>query len=79
MIFGEVNGSGDICTNICRKHDGYREAGNYPAYQPKRLEQALAYILEDEKVEVTPKRVVMRKALLDETERRNWEKQQSKR
>jgi len=32
--------------------------------------EALSYILEDEKLEVTPKRVAMRKAILDANERR---------
>jgi len=77
MIFGEHNDSNDVDTNIARKHDGYRSAGSIAAVE-KHLEQALTYILDDEKLEVTPKRVVMRKALLDASERKNAEKQRAK-
>jgi len=70
MIFGEVSSSkDDIETNISRRHDGYRSAGPYSVTE-KKLEQALTYINEDEQLEVTPKRVVMRKAILDATERK---------
>jgi len=69
MIFGESAEMLDIDTNISRKHDGYQKAGSI-ATQEKKLEQALTYILDDEKVEVTPKRVVMRKAILDLSERK---------
>jgi len=70
MIFGENNDEKDLDTNVSRKHDGYRAASNMAPPQEKKLEQALTYILEDEKVEVTPKRIVMRKAILDLNERR---------
>jgi GTP-binding protein len=70
MIFGEVSASrDDIDTNISRRHDGYRSAGNY-SVQEKKLEQALTYIHDDEQLEVTPKRIVMRKAILDSVERK---------
>jgi len=78
MIFGESNESQDIETNIARKHDGYRSAGNLPPPKEKKLEQALSYILEDEKVEVTPKRVVMRKAILDAAARKQAAKEAAK-
>lgn len=78
MIFGEHNGSDDLDTNISRKHDGYRSAGNLAAPAEKKLEQALTYICEDEKVEVTPKRITMRKAILDANERRTYNKQMAK-
>jgi len=77
MIFGENNDSLDIDTNISRKHDGYKSAGSFPTHE-KKLEQALTYILEDEKLEVTPKRVAMRKAILDANERKNAAKQAAK-
>eukprot|EP00929_Paragymnodinium_shiwhaense_P118634 TRINITY_DN90549_c0_g1_i1.p1 TRINITY_DN90549_c0_g1~~TRINITY_DN90549_c0_g1_i1.p1 ORF type:complete len:678 (-),score=187.98 TRINITY_DN90549_c0_g1_i1:440-2473(-) len=77
MIFGEHNDMSDLDTNISKKHDGYRSASGFiPA--EKKLEQALVYILEDEKVEVTPKRVVMRKTILDAKERQNEAKRQKK-
>mmetsp|Transcript_1343 Transcript_1343/g.1809 ORF Transcript_1343/g.1809 Transcript_1343/m.1809 type:complete len:181 (+) Transcript_1343:2-544(+) len=69
MIFGENSGQGDIDTNIARKHDGYQTAANFSCAE-KRLEEALSYILDDEKLEVTPKRIAMRKAVLDANERR---------
>ena len=62
MIFGETNGASDIDTNVSRKHDGYQTAKPFASFE-KRLEEALSYILDDEKLEVTPKRVAMRKAL----------------
>lgn len=71
MIFGENNASGDIDTNVSRKHDGYQTAAGFVPAVEKRLEEALSYILEDEKLEVTPKRIVMRKAILDANERKN--------
>jgi GTP-binding protein len=37
------------------------------------LEQAIAYIADDELVEVTPKSIRLRKRLLDENERRKQE------
>lgn len=78
MIFGENGDTTDIDTNISRKHDGYKSAGNFAPAQEKKLEQALSYILDDEKLEVTPKRVAMRKAILDANERRNAAKQAAK-
>merc|ERR1719223_2217191 len=70
MIFGETTDVMDIDTNISRKHDGYQKAGSCPPPQEKLLEQALTYIEDGENLEVTPKRVVMRKAILDASERR---------
>jgi len=69
MIFGESIDLDDIATNISRKHDGYAKTGSAPPPQEKKLEQALTYILDDEKLEVTPKRVVMRKSILSARER----------
>lgn len=70
MIFGENNDMSDLDTNIARKHDGYQKAGVLAPPAEKKLEQALTYILEDEKVEVTPKRIYLRKAILDANERK---------
>jgi len=78
MIFGECSDDKDIDTNIARKHDGYQKAASFPAPQEKKLEQALTYVLDDEKVEVTPKRIVMRKVILDPNERKNAAKQAAK-
>lgn len=70
MIFGENLDMTDIDTNICKKHDGYKAAVAMLPPAVKKLEQALTYILEDEQLEVTPKRIVMRKAILDQSERK---------
>lgn len=70
MIFGESNEALDIDTNLSRKHDGYKAAIAMLPPAEKKLEQALTYILEDECVEVTPKRIVMRKKILDISERK---------
>jgi len=71
MIFGEhIHEMVDQDTNISRKHDGYRAATAMPPPREMKLEQALTYIMEDEQLEITPKRVVMRKAILDPNERR---------
>jgi len=78
MIFGESSSATDIDTNISRKHDGYESAKGVVPPAEKRLEEALTYILWDEKVEVTPKRIVMRKAILDARERKNAEKMAAK-
>jgi GTP-binding protein len=77
MIFGENNDSSDIDTNISRKHDGYKSAGSIVC-QEKKLEQALTYIQDDEQVEVTPKRIVMRKMILDANERKQAAKAAAK-
>merc|ERR1712151_357282 len=58
MIFGENNNDlNDLEMNISRKHDGYEAAHTFAPPQEKKLEQDLTYILDDEKVEVTPKRI----------------------
>jgi len=78
MIFGENSDHLDLETNLSRKHDGYKAAASVAPPQPKTLEQALTYILDDEKVEVTPKRIVMRKAILDSSARKTAAKQAGK-
>lgn len=78
MIFGESKTGDDIDTNVARKHDGYASVGHLPPPAEMKLERALSYILDDEKLEVTPKRVVMRKAILNENERRNAAKKAAK-
>lgn len=78
MIFGESSDDKDVDTNICRKHDGYQKAASCSPPQEKTLEMVLSYILDDEKVEVTPKRIVMRKTILDNTLRKNAEKAKNK-
>ena len=48
------------------------------AIAARAQEQALVYILEDEKLEVTPKRIAMRKAILDAALRKQAEKAAAK-
>lgn len=76
MIFGESYKDVDIDTNISHVYrpiagQGKTEkgVGSWPVREMK-LEQAITFIQDDEKVEVTPKRVVMRKAFLNPAERK---------
>lgn len=74
VVFGETNNLRDLDTNICRKHDGYRAAHSFLPPKEKTLEEALAYIRADEMLEVTPKRIAIRKRILDERARKLAEK-----
>ncbi len=70
MIMGELReGSEDIDTNICKKHDGYEKAKPCSGGGSLSIEQSLTYLAEDECLEVTPKRLAMRKLILDNRER----------
>jgi len=76
MIFGECHKELDIATNISHEYkpiagQGETRKGVIPfQIREMKLEQAIAYIQEDEKVEVTPKRICLRKAILDPAERK---------
>jgi GTP-binding protein len=81
MIIGEHNRDNDLEVNPLRakKLTNIRAAGKDEAVRltPPRqmsLEQAIAYIAEDERVEVTPKTIRLRKAILDPNDRRKAEK-----
>jgi GTP-binding protein len=81
MIIGEHNRDNDLEVNPLRakKLTNIRAAGKDEAVRltPPRqmsLEQAIAYIAEDERVEVTPKSIRLRKAILDTNDRRKAEK-----
>jgi len=79
MIMGELReGKDDIDTNICHKHDGYEKAKNCQAGVSMNLEESLTYIADDECLEVTPKRVCMRKIVLDSHERKILSKEKKK-
>jgi GTP-binding protein len=72
MVVGENSRQGDIEVNVCkRKHvTNMRAAGSDEAMRlvpPKKLslEQALEFIDDDELVEITPKHIRIRKAILD--------------
>lgn len=76
MIFGESYKDVDIDTNISHVYkpivgQGKTDQG-VGSFQVRdiKLEQAMTFIQDDEKVEVTPKRIVMRKAFLDPSERK---------
>jgi len=77
MVVGENNRQGDIEVNVCkRKHvSNMRAAGSDESLRlvsPKHLslEQALEFIDEDELVEITPKNIRIRKAVLDTAQRK---------
>jgi GTP-binding protein len=78
MIIGEHNRSQDINVNPCKekKLTNMRAAGKddnviLSPIKPITLEQTISFIREDELVEVTPRSVRMRKALLTSQQRRN--------
>src|SRR5437763_11890123 len=80
MIVGEPRRNNDLVVNVLKgkKLTNIRAAGkdeNVLLTPPLRmtLEKALAYIADDELVEVTPKSIRLRKRLLDENERRKQE------
>jgi GTP-binding protein len=84
QIVGENCRDNDLPVNVCRekKLTNVRAATAEKSIilKPPRqltLEQALEYIEEDELVEVTPKAIRLRKALLKEADRRKWARQAS--
>jgi GTP-binding protein len=81
MIVGEHTRGNDLELNVLKgkKLTNVRAAGKDDAVlltPPVRmtLEQALAYIDEDELVEVTPKSIRLRKKILDPHERKRLER-----
>jgi GTP-binding protein len=81
MIVGEHSRGNDLVVNVLKgkKLTNIRAAGkdeNVLLTPPQRmtLEKALAYIADDELVEVTPKSIRMRKKVLDASERRKSER-----
>merc|ERR1712118_231467 len=78
MIVGEHNKTGDHNTSVARKHDGYAAAGNMAPPVVMTLEQCLAYLAADEKLEVTPKRLNLRKEFLCPNERKLIERKAGK-
>jgi GTP-binding protein len=76
MIVGEHNRGEDIDVNPCKekKLSNMRAAGKdenviLSPIKPPTLEQAISFIREDELVEVTPRAVRMRKAVLSAQKR----------
>jgi GTP-binding protein len=85
MIIGENSRDNDLEVNPLKAKQltNIRAAGKDEAIRltpPKimTLEQAIAYIQDDERVEVTPKSIRIRKALLDPNDRKRAERAASK-
>ena len=81
MIIGENARSNDLEVNPLKAKQltNHRASGKDDAVRlspPRRLtlEQAISYIGDDERVEVTPKAIRLRKAILDPNERKKAEK-----
>ncbi|GIW23372.1 MAG: GTP-binding protein [Candidatus Sericytochromatia bacterium] len=81
MIIGEHNKDTDLTVNITKtkKLTNIRAAGadeNIKIKPPRilSLEEALEWINNDELVEITPKSIRLRKKILDENERKQYEK-----
>ncbi len=77
MIIGENNRSGDLEVNPMKakqltniRASGTDEAVRLTPYRRQSLEQAIAYIQDDELVEVTPAVIRLRKRLLDPNARK---------
>ncbi|MBX9696772.1 MAG: translational GTPase TypA, partial [Alphaproteobacteria bacterium] len=84
MIIGENNRENDLDVNPLKAKQltNMRASGKDEAIRltPPRLftlEQAMAYIQNDERVEVTPVAIRMRKALLDPNDRKRASRQSS--
>jgi len=84
MIFGEHNRGVDITANPCKEKkltniraSGHDENIILSPVRPMTLEWALHFIREDELVEVTPKSIRLRKALLTDNQRRQAEKKKT--
>jgi GTP-binding protein len=85
MIIGENNRDNDLEINPLRakqltnvRASGKDEAIRLTPPKVMTLEQAITYIQEDERVEVTPKSIRIRKAILDPNDRKKFEKSRNK-
>jgi GTP-binding protein len=83
MVVGQNAKSGDVVVNVCKakeltnfrsKNEGMTETLDVPL--TLSLEDALAYIGDDEMVEITPKSIRIRKIHLDEGERKKVKKEE---
>jgi len=81
QILGESNNPDDVVMNAIKEHPKYKgrekQKEIVAALTPPRdftIEMALSYIQDDEMVEVTPKRIVMRKKILDAQQRKQLER-----
>lgn len=85
MIIGENSRENDLEINALRakqltnvRASGKDEAVRLAPPRLMSLEQAIAYIQDDERVEVTPKSIRLRKALLDPNDRKREERKAEK-
>lgn len=78
LIIGELTVSEDLDTSIIHKHDGYATADKTPPPRRFNVEQALGYLRSDECLEVTPKRLSLRKIDLDPNVRKQKAKAAAK-
>ena len=85
MIIGEHSRGNDLEVNALKakqltniRASGKDEAIRLTTPRKMSLEQAIAYIEDDELVEVTPKNIRLRKAVLDPTERKRSERSSKK-
>jgi GTP-binding protein len=78
MIVGEHNKAGDHNTSVARKHDGYEKAKDAAPPVQMTLEQCLTFLASDEKLEVTPKRLQLRKEVLCPNQRKLLDRKASK-
>ena len=83
MVIGQNNRQGDIEINVCRKKHvtnmraaGSDEALRLSPIKKMTLEEAIEFIADDELVEVTPKSIRIRKAILNTTERKKRQKKE---
>ena len=81
MIVGEHNRDNDLGINVLKgkKHSNVRSSGADEAvilvpHLKMSLEQMMAYIEDDELLEVTPKNLRLRKKYLDPNERKKMSK-----
>ena len=81
MIVGEHNRDNDLSINVLKgkKHSNVRSSGADEAvvlvpHQKMSLEQMMAYIEDDELLEVTPNNLRLRKKYLDPNERKKMSK-----
>lgn len=81
MIIGEHSRSNDLCVNPTKakqlsnmRASGKDEAIRLSPPRKMTLEQSLTYIDDDERVEVTPKNIRLRKAILDPNDRKKAER-----
>ena len=86
MVIGETAKPGDLDVNPCRekrltnmRSTGAEEKVSLATPRRMTVEELIAYMDEDEVLEVTPKHVRLRKRILDSGERARWNKSNKQR